>query len=257
MREDRGEVELARNGSLPRLIECGDVRGDLQCHTTASDGRNSITEMAEAAREHGFDFLAITDHSKRVTMAGGLDDDRVKRHADAIRKQDDSMRGFWLLAGIEVDILKSGRLDLKDRTLEDLDWVLASIHHDLGMSRKAMTERVLTAIRSGLIHCFGHPLGRLIGKRNPIALDMDEVFAACVENNVCLEINCQPERLDLPSNYCQNARAAGVRFTLGTDAHSTSDFRLMPLGVTVARRGWLRKGDVVNTLTSAELRKRL
>jgi len=257
MREDRGEVELARDGKVPRLIECDDVHGDLQCHTTASDGKNSIKEMAEAARDYGLKFLAITDHSKRVTMAKGLDDDAAEKHADAIREQNDSMRGFWLLAGIEVDILKSGKLDLEEKTLASLDWVVASIHYDRNMSRKAMTDRVVAAIESGVVHCLGHPLGRIIGQREPLAMDMDRIFAACAENDVRIEINCQPERLDLPDNYCQSAQQAGVRFTLGTDAHSTSGLRFMPLGVKVARRGWLRKQDVLNTVTITELRKRL
>jgi DNA polymerase (family X) len=255
LREDRGEVEAARDGHMPRLIGVEDIRGDLQCHTTASDGNNSIKEMAEAARERGYDFLAITDHSKRVTMAKGLDDDGAKKHADAIRKVDGNMKRFWLLAGIEVDILKSGELDLKEETLDAMDWVVASVHYDREMSRKAMTDRIVTALGSGVVHCLGHPLGRIIGKREPIAVDMDHVIEACVENGVAMEINCQPDRLDLPDNYCREARDAGVRFTLGTDAHSVDGFGFMPLGIHVARRGWLRKGDVLNARTITQLKK--
>jgi DNA polymerase (family 10) len=257
LREDRGEVEAAANGRLPALIEPGDVHGDFQCHTTASDGKNSIREMADAAQKYGFDFLAITDHSKRVTMAHGMDDDRARKHADAIREVNNGMKSFWLLAGIEVDILKSGKLDLKESTLESLDWVVASVHYDRNMSKKAMTDRILAAIKSGAVHCLGHPLGRLIGKRDPIEVDMDRIIEACIEHNVRLEINCQPERLDLPDIYCRSARDAGVGFTLGTDSHSVDGFRFMPLGVTVARRGWLRKKDVLNTRTIAELKKEL
>jgi DNA polymerase (family 10) len=255
LREDRGEVDAAREGNLPRLIDGDDVHGDLQSHTTASDGKHSIKEMAEAAREYGFDFLAITDHSKRVTMANGLDDDRARKHADAIHEVDSNMKRFWLLAGIEVDILKSGKLDLKENTLEAMDWVVASVHYDRQMSRKAMTDRIVKAVGSGVVHCLGHPLGRIIGRRDPIAVDMDRVIEACIENDVAVEINCQPDRLDLPDNYCRDARDAGVTFTLGTDSHSTDGFRLMPLGVNVARRGWLRKADVLNTKTITELRK--
>jgi DNA polymerase (family X) len=257
LREDRGEVEAARNGRLPRLIEGKDVRGDLQCHTTASDGKHSIAEMAEAARGYGYEYLAITDHSKRVAMAHGLDDEATRRHADAIRDVDRKMKGFWLLAGIEVDILKSGKLDLKEKTLEGLDWVVASLHYDLAMSRKAMTDRIVAAVGSGVVHCLGHPLGRIVGKRDPIAVDMDRVVEACIEHGVRLEINGQPDRLDLPDTYCRTAREAGATFTLGTDAHSADGFHFMPLAVTVARRGWLRRSDVLNTKTAAELRKAL
>lgn len=255
LREDRGEVEAARQGGLPRLIDLDEVRGDLQCHTTASDGKHSIKEMAQAAQRQGFDFLAITDHSKRVTMANGLDDDAARKHADAIREADAGMKRFWLMAGIEVDILKRGNLDLEEKTLNAMDWVVASVHYDRAMGRKAMTDRIVTAVASGVIHCLGHPLGRIIGRRDPMAVDMDRIIEACVDHNVCLEINCQPDRLDLPDTFCRDARDAGVTFTLGTDAHSTDGFHFMPLGVKVARRGWLRKTDVLNTKTITTLKK--
>jgi DNA polymerase (family 10) len=257
LREDSGEIEQAADGHMPRLIEVEDIRGDLQCHTTASDGNNSIREMAEAARDRGYDFLAITDHSKRVTMAKGLDDDGAKQHADAIRKVDGNMKRFWVMAGIEVDILKSGRLDLKEKTLEGMDWVVASIHYDRNMGKKDMTDRILAAVKSGVVHCLGHPLGRIIGQRDPIAIDLDRIVEACVEHKVRLEINCQPDRLDLPDRFCRSAREAGAQFTLGTDAHSIGGFRFMPLGVLVARRAWLRKADVLNTKTVTKLRKHL
>lgn len=257
LREDRGEVEAAAEAVLPVLIEAGDVHGDFQSHTTATDGKNSIGEMAEAARDCGFDYLAVTDHSKRVTVAGGLDDDAARKHTDAIREVNGKMKRFWLLAGIEVDILKNGKLDLSAKTLTDMDWVVASVHYDRDMNRDAMTDRIVAALDTGLVHCLAHPLGRIIGQRDPIALDIDRIVEACVRNNVCLEINCQPDRLDLPDIYCRSAREAGICFALGTDAHSVEGLRLMPLGVTVARRGWLRKEDVLNTKTITELRKHL
>ncbi len=253
LREDSGEVEAAAQDRLPRLITADDIRGDFQCHTTASDGSNSIAEMAAAARDYGFSYLAITDHSQRVTMANGLDDDRARNHADAIREAGAGMKGFRLLAGIEVDILKNGDLDLRDKTLAAMDWVVASVHYDRVMSRKAMTDRILAAVRSGLVHSLGHPLGRIIGKRDPILVDMDRIIDACVEYKVRLEINCQPDRLDLPDTFCRRARDAGATFTLATDAHSVAGFQYMPLGINVARRGWLRKQDVLNTKTMAEL----
>ena len=257
LREDRGEVEAADEGDLPDLVETDQVRGDLQSHTTASDGNNSIREMAAAARDYGLDYLALTDHSKRVTMANGLNDDDTRRHAEAIREADGELDGFRLLAGIEVDILKSGRLDLKQATLESLDWVVASIHYDRNLDREAMTNRVVKAVESGVVHALGHPLGRIIGKRDPIALDLDRVFTACVEQGVRIEINCQPDRLDLPDHHCRRARDGGVGFTLGTDAHAAANFHYLPFGVNVARRGWLRAADVLNCLSRAKLEKEL
>lgn len=257
LREDRGEIDAARDGRLPRLLELDDVRGDLQCHTTASDGRNTIREMAEAARRLGHRYLAVTDHSKRVTMARGLDDDGARRHAEAIREVDASLDEFWLMAGIEVDVLKDGSLDLQPKTLEGLDWVLASIHYDLRMSRDRMTNRLLAAINSGLVHAIAHPLGRVIGRREPIDFDADAVFEACAQQGVLLEVNAAPHRLDLPDHLCQRAKEAGVRFSLGTDAHRTDELDQMRYGVYVARRGWLQAVDVVNTKSTRALRRLL
>ncbi len=257
LREDRGEIDAAASDALPSLIELSDVRGDLQGHTTASDGTASIEEMAMAAKERGYEFYAITDHSKRVTMAGGLDDERCRRHAEAIREANERIPGLWLMAGIEVDILKTGKLDLKDKTLEQLDWVVASVHYDRNLSKKDMTDRLVRAVRSGLVHTIGHPLGRIIGQREPLDFDLDAVFSACAEAGVRMEVNGQPDRLDLPDTLCRQGRDAGVRFTLGTDAHKVQDLAFMRFGINVARRGWLRKGDVLNTLTVRQLRKEL
>jgi len=257
LREDRGEIDAANAGELPTLVAPGDIRGDLQSHTTASDGENSIGEMARAAKDRGYSFFAITDHSKRVTMAQGLDDDDCRRHAEKIREVNDDLKGMWLMAGVEVDILKSGKLDLKAETLEQLDWVVASIHYDRNLDRKKMTERIVKAVESGVVHCLGHPLGRVIAQREPLAFDTAKVFEACAENDVCIEINAQPDRLDLPDTHCREAKAAGVMFTIGTDAHSTAGLDAMRFGVNVARRGWLEAGDILNTLTATKLRKRI
>ena len=257
LREDRGEVEAAQEGGLPELVELDQIRGDLQSHTDATDGSTDIRGMAEAAREQGYDYFAITDHSKRVTMAKGLDDDDTLEHADAIRKADQEVDGIWLLAGIEVDILKDGSLDLKEKTLEELDWVVASIHYDMEMEKDAMTERILAAVESGLVHCLGHPTVRILGKRDPIPFHADRVFEACAEHGVFLEVNAQPDRLDLPDYFCKRAREAGARFTISTDAHKPQDLDFMPYGVDVARRGWLEKKDVLNTRTTKQLRKTL
>ncbi len=257
LREDQGEVEAAESDQLPALIEVSDMRGDLQSHTDASDGKNTIEEMAKAAIDRGYQYLAITDHSKKVTMAGGLDDDEVLEHAEAIRAVDEELDDFWLLAGIEVDILKSGKLDLEEKTLEALDWVVASIHYNMNLDRKKNTDRLIRAISSGLVHCIGHPLGRVIGKREPMDFDPDRIFDACVEHRVLLEINAQPDRLDLPDRICREAMKAGVEFTISTDAHRTSELDLMPFGVHAARRGWIEKKHVLNTRTARQLEKRL
>jgi len=257
LREDRGELEAAAEDRLPHLIGYGDIRGDLQCHTKASDGANTIEEMAEEARRRNYDYLAITDHSKSVTVAGGLDEDRLRKHADRIRKVNDSVEGPWLMAGIEVDILKDGKLDLDEKVLCDLDWVLASVHYHLNLSRKEMTDRLLRAARSGVIHCLGHPTSRMIGKRDPVDYDFDKVFEACEENSVFLEINAQPDRLDLSDTLCRRALEAGARFTISTDAHKVSDLDFMPYGVAVARRGWLGRKDVLNTVSASTLKKRI
>ena len=257
LRENRGELEAAENDELPHLIDIDDILGDLHVHTKASDGTNTIEEMVDAARRRGYSYLAITDHSKAVTVANGLDEKRLKKHAERIREVNESMKNFRLLAGVEVDILKSGKLDLDEDALAELDWVCASIHSYFSLDKKKMTDRLLSAIRSGVVHTLGHPSGRMIGKRDPIAFDVDKVFEACHDNNVCLEINAQPERLDLLDTYCQRGRDAGVDFVIGTDAHKQDDLDFMRFGVGVARRGWLEKKNVLNTRTTRQLEKHL
>lgn len=256
LREDRGEIEAAEKDKLPKLIELADIRGDLHAHTTASDGKQSIREMAKAAKKRGYDYLAITDHSKAVRVANGLDEDRLKKHADKIREVNGDLKGFRLLAGVEVDILKSGALDLNEDVLADLDWVNASVHSHFGLKKKAMTERLLKAVRSGVVDCIAHPLGRQIGVREPIDLDMDRLLEACAEEGVFLEINAYPDRLDLPDIYCQRAKEAGVEVVISTDAHKADDLEFMRFGVSAARRGWLEKKDVANTVTARSLSRR-
>jgi DNA polymerase (family 10) len=255
LREDRGEVEAAEQGKLPRLIELKDVRGDLHAHTKASDGLNTIEEMADAARERDYEYLAITDHSKAVSVAQGLDEKRLKNHARDVRKISDSYKDLWLLAGIEVDILKSGKLDLDEKALGELDWVVGSIHSYFDLDEKKMTDRLLSAVESGVVHCLGHPTGRMIGKRQSIPFDTEKVFKACAENNVALGINAQPERLDLPDTFCQQARELGVVFAISTDAHKIAELDFIAMGVSVARRGWLEKKHVLNTWTPNKLEK--
>lgn len=233
LREDRGEVEAAERGELPELVELDDLRGDLHAHSDVTDGAASVEEMAEAALERGYDYLAITDHSQRVTMARGLDEDGLRQHADHIRSVDEDYEDLWLLAGVEVDILADGRLDLDEKLLAEMDWVVASVHYDTAMDESQMTDRLRTAISSGVVHALGHPLNRLIGKREGIHFDADAIFAACVER----------------------AREAGASFVISTDAHMPVDMDFMPLGVSVARRGWLGRKDVINTRTRRQLEK--
>ncbi len=257
LRENRGEIEAAAAGRLPRLVELSHLRGDLHVHTDASDGRAGIEQMAAAARERGYEYLAITDHSKAVSVTGGLDAERLAAHAERIRALDDELDDLLLLAGIEVDILADGRLDLPDESLAELDWVVASVHSHFDQSEKRMTERLLAAIDSGLVDCLGHPTGRMIGKRDPIAFDFERVLAACAERGVRLEINAHPERLDLPPELCQRAAAAGVELVIVTDAHAAADLDLLEYGVWSARRGWLGRRDVFNTIRAESVAKRL
>ena len=255
LREDRGEIEASEEDRLPELIELSDIRGDLHCHTKATDGAGSIKEMVEAARQKGHRYLAITDHSKMVSVANGLDEERLKKHADDIRQADNDTKDIRVFAGIEVDILKDGRLDLDEKALAELDWVVASVHFYQNLEEKKMTERIVAAVNSGLVHSLGHPLCRIIGSRDPIKVDMDKVFAACKENNVILEINSQPDRLDLPDTYCRQALDEGLLFHISTDAHSVAGLDLIELGVGVARRGWLSEKEVINTRTVKQLEK--
>ncbi len=247
LREDRGEVEAADAGTLPRLVEDGDLRGELHAHTTESDGGASIEGMAEAARARGYAYLAITDHSKAVAMANGLDEERLRRHADRIREINEQYDDLWLLAGIEVDIHRDGTLDLDEKVLADLDWVVASCHYHFNLSEKQMTDRLLAAVHSGVVHCLGHPTTRMVGKRDPLQFDGDRVFEACREKGVAAEVNAQPPRLDLPDTLARRARDAGARLTICTDAHQPADMDLAPFGVQTARRGWVEKKDVLNT----------
>jgi len=257
LRENRGEIAAAEEDRLPDLVELGDIKGDLHSHTTATDGKRSVREMAAAARERGYQYLAITDHSKQVRVAGGLDDDQLRRHADEIRTVNEELEDFWLLAGVEVDILKSGKLDLSESLLEELDWVIASTHYYLDLDKEKMTDRLLAAISSGVVDCLAHPLARMRGKREPIQFDLDTVLGACRDHGVRLEINAQPDRMDLPDTYCREVKQGGVGLVIGTDAHRLGDFDLMELGVYQARRGWLEAADILNTRNLKKLKELL
>jgi DNA polymerase (family 10) len=249
LREGRGEIEAAELRALPALIEPGDIRGDIHSHTTATDGREDIEAMALAAREAGFSYLAITDHSKALAMSNGLDEHRALEHARRIREIGDRLDGITLLAGIECDIRPDGKMDLADDCLAELDVVVASVHSAFNQDEAQMTDRVLRAIANPYVDIVGHPTGRLLLKREPYKLNVPAVIDAAAAAHVALEINCQVDRLDLCDTHARLAREKGVKIVISTDSHSRGGFRLMKWGVTVARRAWLTPADVLNTRT--------
>ena len=256
LREDRGEIEAAEAGKLPALIERSDLRGDLHTHTTYTDGRASVEQMAQAARERGLDYIAITDHSHRLAMAHGLDPKRLAEQWREIERVEKALGGIRLLRGIEVDILDDGSLDLPDKTLAQLDWVVASVHYKLEQSPAEMTRRIIKAIRNPNVDVLGHPSGRLLNRRAPSEFDLAEVLKVAREEGCAMEVNCQPERLDLNDGACLNAKHAGVKLVVSTDSHHPHDFAFVEYGLNQARRGWIEAADVLNTRPLEKLRQR-
>jgi DNA polymerase (family 10) len=251
LREDRGEIEAARRGRLPRLVELADLRGDLHSHSDWSDGRHSVREMAQAARARGLQYLAITDHSRRLAAAHGLDPVRLGRQIDEIERT--RVEGIALLKGIEVDILKDGTLDLPDSALGELDVVVAAVHGAFGLARARQTERILRALDNPYVTMLAHPLGRLIGSREPYEVDMLKIVRKAAARGRFLELNAHPERLDLLDVHCRMAKDEGVLVSVNSDAHSIEEFDNLRCGIGQARRGWLEKGDVLNARPLDEL----
>jgi len=247
MRENTGEIDAADEGRLPRLVELSDIRGDLQMHTTASDGKNSIEEMAEAARALGYGYIALTDHSKAVTVANGLDEKRTLAQIKLMRAADKQMNGFRIFAGSEVDILKDGKLDLDDDVLTQLDVVVCSIHSFMGLERPAQTERMLAAIENPYCQIIGHPTGRVLLRRGGLDYDMETILDAAAKHGVAMECNAFPDRLDLKDTHLRMACERGVKIVISTDAHSTTHLPHMKYGVRTARRAWLEPRHVLNT----------
>jgi DNA polymerase (family X) len=247
LRENRGEIEAARAGTLPRLLERGDLRGDSHCHTTASDGRDSVEAMARAAQAAGLSYLAITDHSQALAMAGGLDEKAALAHAARVREISERLDGFRLLAGIECDIRPDGTLDLADDCLAQLDVVVASVHSAFSMDSAQMTDRVLRALESPHVDILGHATGRLLLRREAYAIDIPRVVDAAARHGVALEINSQVDRMDLNDLHARLARDRGVKLVIDSDSHSTGGFGMLRWGVAVARRAWLTPDDVLNT----------
>jgi DNA polymerase (family 10) len=253
LREDRGELDAARSGGLPRLIELSDIRGDLHSHTIASDGHNTIEEMGQAARERGYEYLAITDHSASHGFGNDVSPEQLRRQIELVREANDRVQGIELLAGSEVNILPDGSLDYEDELLSQLDWVVASVHTSFAMAEQAMTERMIAAIEHPLVRAIGHPTSRLIERRAPYVVDLDAVFAAAARTGTLLEINANPDRRDLSDvNACAAVRA-GVQIVIDSDAHRTRTLANMRWGIATARRAWLTKDDVANTRPWAEL----
>jgi DNA polymerase (family 10) len=248
LREATGEIEAAEKHTLPELIIQSDIRGDVHMHTTETDGKNSIEEMATAARERGYGYMAITDHSKNLAFANGLDDKRAEAHIKRIWAVGKRMEGIKVLAGIEVDILENGDLDLSDSVLEQMDIVIASVHSHFQQEPAKMTDRLLKAISNRNVSAIGHPTGRLLLRRDAYAYDMGAVMKAAAKNKVAMELNAYPDRLDLCDRHLRQAKEAGVKVLIDTDAHHTSHMEKIKYGILQARRAWLTKDDVLNTL---------
>jgi DNA polymerase (family 10) len=252
LRENLGEIECAAEHRLPELVELAQIRGDIHMHTTETDGHASLEEMAEAARAQGYEYIAITDHSKALAMANGLDEARAVAFARHVRKLNRDGPGIRIFSGIECDILRDGALDLSNDALAELDLVIGSVHSHMNLEPAEMTDRLLRALECPHLRILGHPTGRILMHRDPFPFDFERIVAAAVKRNIWLEINASPERLDLNSQMVKSAKARGARFTIATDAHRTKHLDNMRYGVITARRGWLSPADVMNTRSAAE-----
>ncbi len=253
LREDRGEIEACLEGKLPKLIERGDIRGDLHIHSNYTDGKASIKEMALAAMDMGYEYIAITDHSKHLTVAKGLDEERILKQFEEIDRLNEEL-DIVILKGIECDILEDGSLDLPDSILKRLDVVLGAIHFKFNLSKREQTKRVIKAIKNPYFNILAHPTGRVIGHRNAYEIDMDEVIKAAKGEGVFLEINSQPERLDLNDVLAKAAKENGNLFAISTDSHDIDSLKFIEYGINQARRGWIEKRDVINALNLKELK---
>jgi DNA polymerase (family 10) len=257
LREDRGEIAASQAGKLPRLVKLSDIRGDLHVHSEWTDGTVSIGDMAAAAQARGYEYIALTDHSRRVAMTHGLDPTRLVRQIREIDRLNEKCKNFTILKGIEVDILKDGSLDLPDSSLAKLDIVVAAVHSHFDLPRKVQADRVVRALENRYVSVLAHPTGRLIGEREPYDIDMDLVISAARKAGCYLEINAEPDRLDLNDLHAHAAKLAGVKLAVSTDAHSIDAFQCMRFGIDQARRAWLTANDVLNTRSLVELRKLL
>ena len=257
LREDRGEIEAGERGNLPLLLREEDIKGDLHIHTTASDGANSIEELIEKAKERGYEYIAITDHSASLKVARGLSNEDLLAQIERIRKINSHLRNFKVLASSEVDIRKDGTLDYPDEILRKLDLVVAALHTGFKQDKRTITMRVIKALQNPFVRILAHPTGRLLGEREAYSIDLDKVLDVAKERGIWLEINAQPERLDLSDTWIMEAKKRGIKLVINTDAHNTDGLDLMSFGVITARRGWLETKDVINTLSLEDLLKTL
>lgn len=255
LREDRGEIEAALKGGLPKLVELGDIKGDLHVHTRRSDGSHTLDELVKAARERGYRYIAITDHTKGLGVAGGLNEEKILEEAKEISAMNKKLRGFRLLAGAEVDIRSDYTLDLPDEVLKRLDFVVASVHSGFRQSREQLTKRLVSAVRNPYVNVIAHPTGRLIGERDAYEVDLDKVFNEAKEAGTAIEINAYPLRLDINDVQSKRAKETGVPIIISTDTHVLNQFDFMEYGVSIGRRGWLEKGNVINTMGTENLLK--
>lgn len=253
LRENCGEIEAAEKNALPELIDVKDIRGEIHMHTVETDGRCTIEEMALAARERGYEYIAITEHSKNLAMANGLDDKRAEEHIKRIRAANEQIEGIRIMAGIEVDILADGELDLSDSVLDEMDVVIASVHSHFNQEPAKMTDRLLKAISNKHAAIIGHPTGRLLLRRDAYQFDIDAVLKAAAKAGVCMELNAYPDRLDLNDVHLRMAKERGVKIVINTDAHHTSHFEKLKYGILQARRAWLTAADVLNTQPAEKL----
>jgi DNA polymerase (family 10) len=257
LRENRGEVEAAQKGKLPKLITLEDIKGDLHVHSKYTDGHNTIEEMALAAKKTGYKYIAITDHSQHVTVAGGLKARDLRKQLEEIDKINEKLKGITILKGTEVDILEDGSLDLPEEIIKELDLRVCSVHYKFNLSGKKQTERIIKAMDNPYFNILAHPTGRLINERDPYEMDMEQIIKAAKEKKCLLEINAHPDRLDLNDIYCKMAKDAGVKVAISTDAHQTEHLNYMRFGIGQARRGWMESEDVVNTKSVKQLKKLL
>lgn len=254
LRENHGEIEAARKKRLPKLVTLDDIRGDLHAHTKATDGRYTAEEMVQAAKARGYDYLAICDHSKHVTIAKGLDAKRLARQIDEIDRLNEKLKGIRLLKSTEVDILDDGSLDLPDSILKELDLRVCAVHYQFGLSAEKQTERIIRAMDNRYFNILAHPTGRLMGEREAYAVDMQKLMEAALDRGCFLEVNAQPDRMDLNDVHCRMAKDMGLRLAISTDAHTTANLDYMRFGIDQARRGWLEPDDVLNTKSWKDLK---
>lgn len=257
LRENTGEIEAARKDKLPALVALDDIRGDFHVHTNATDGHNSLAEMVEAAKKKGYEYVGITDHTKRVTVAHGLKVPELEKQLEEIDRLNAKLKGITILKSSEVDILEDGTLDLPDSVLKKLDLTVCSVHYNFNLPKEKQTERIIRAMDNPYFNILSHPTGRLIGTRDPYEVDMERIIKAAKERSCAMEINSYPDRLDLNDTHCRLAKDVGVKVAISTDSHNTGGLDFMRFGVWQARRGWLGPGDVINTRSLKEVRKLL